>query len=180
MRVATRNFRPLGWEFYFYEEVSGDVGFEGVATRSGAGAQETGTSGEDISGLDSVIRLDERRRELLRETEQLKNRRNVVSKEVAQKKKAGEEAADTIAEMRRVGDRIKELDEEVRQVERELDHVLLTLPNLPHESVPVGESEEDNQPVRHWGKFPGGALSPSPIGSWRRNWISLILSVQPR
>ncbi|MFD1435257.1 serine--tRNA ligase [Kroppenstedtia eburnea] len=118
--------------------------------------------GEDISGLDSVIRLDERRRELLRETEQLKNRRNVVSKEVAQKKKAGEEAADTIAEMRRVGDRIKELDEEVRQVERELDHVLLTLPNLPHESVPVGESEEDNQPVRHWGEVPRWSFEPKP------------------
>ncbi|GGA46764.1 serine--tRNA ligase [Kroppenstedtia guangzhouensis] len=118
--------------------------------------------GEDISGLDSVIRLDERRRELLRETEQLKNRRNVVSKEVAQKKKAGEEAEETIAEMRRVGDRIKELDEEVRQVERELDHVLLTLPNLPHESVPIGESEEDNQPVRHWGEVPQWNFEPKP------------------
>ncbi len=99
-----------------------------------------------------MTRLDEHRRELLRETEQLKNRRNVVSKEVARKKKAGEEAAETIAEMRHVGDRIKKLDEEVRQVEQELDHVLLTLPNLPHESVPIGESEEDNQPVRHWGR----------------------------
>ncbi|MFD1427174.1 seryl-tRNA synthetase [Kroppenstedtia sanguinis] len=118
--------------------------------------------GEDISGLDRVTRLDEHRRELLRETEQLKNRRNVVSKEVARKKKAGEEAADTIAEMRHVGDRIKKLDEEVRQVEQELDHVLLTLPNLPHESVPIGESEEDNQPVRHWGEVPQWSFKPKP------------------
>ncbi|OYD07901.1 serine--tRNA ligase [Paludifilum halophilum] len=110
--------------------------------------------GEDIGGLDSVTRLDERRRELLQQTEQLKNRRNTVSKEIAGKKKAGEDAEAEIEEMRRVGDRIKALDEEVRQVEEELEEVLYTLPNIPHESVPVGDSEEDNVPVRYWGEIP--------------------------
>ncbi|MDA8353616.1 MAG: serine--tRNA ligase [Firmicutes bacterium] len=118
--------------------------------------------GEDISGLDMIPRLDERRRELLQESEQLKSRRNSVSKEIAQQKKAGEDATESIAEMRRVGDRIKELDEEVRKVEEELDHVLLTLPNIPHESVPVGEGEEDNQPVRHWGDIPHFGFDPKP------------------
>ncbi|GGE06256.1 serine--tRNA ligase [Marinithermofilum abyssi] len=110
--------------------------------------------GEDISGLDQVEGLDERRRNLLQEVEQLKNRRNTVSKEIAAKKKAGEDAADTIAEMRQVSDRIKELDDEVRQVDEELNRILLTIPNIPHESVPVGESEDDNVPVRHWGEVP--------------------------
>ena len=98
--------------------------------------------------------MDERRRQLLTQTEQLKNQRNVVSKEIAQKKKAGEDAKEKIAEMRRVGDEIKALDEEVRKVREELDRVLLTLPNIPHESVPTGEGEEDNVPVRHWGEEP--------------------------
>ncbi|PTX53079.1 seryl-tRNA synthetase [Melghirimyces profundicolus] len=118
--------------------------------------------GEDISGLNEIPRLDVRRRKFLKETEQLKSRRNTVSKEIAEKKKAGEDASEAIAEMRRVGDRIKELDEELRKVEAELEQVLLTLPNIPHESVPIGKSEEDNQPVRHWGEVPRFGFDPLP------------------
>ncbi|SFS37723.1 serine--tRNA ligase [Marininema halotolerans] len=108
--------------------------------------------GEDISGLDSIMQLDKDRRRYLQETEELKSRRNTVSKEIAQKKKAGEDASESILEMRTVGDRIKELDGHLRQVEESLHKTLLTLPNIPHESVPVGASEEENVPVRHWGK----------------------------
>jgi len=118
--------------------------------------------GEDISGLDSFQQLDEKRRELLRQTEQLKNRRNTVSREIAQKKKAGEDATAEIENMRRVGDEIKRLDEELRQIEGELQDILLTIPNLPHESVPVGDSEEDNVPVRHWGEVPRFDFEPKP------------------
>ncbi|MDN4592532.1 serine--tRNA ligase [Polycladomyces subterraneus] len=118
--------------------------------------------GEDISGLDSFQQLDEKRRELLRQTEQLKNQRNTVSREIAQKKKAGEDATAEIENMRRVGDEIKRLDEELRQVEAELQDILLTIPNLPHESVPVGDSEEDNVPVRHWGELPQFDFEPKP------------------
>ena len=118
--------------------------------------------GEDISGLDYFVSLDERRRELLQESEQLKNKRNTVSKEIAQQKKRKEDASQEIAEMRRVGERIKALDEELRQVEEDLQSVLLTLPNIPHESVPVGDSEEDNVPVRHWGKIPQFSFEPKP------------------
>ncbi|MGI6125381.1 MAG: serine--tRNA ligase [Planifilum sp.] len=118
--------------------------------------------GEDISGLDDFVSLDERRRELLQESEQLKNKRNTVSKEIAQKKKRKEDASQEIAEMRRVGERIKALDQELRQVEEDLQSVLLTLPNIPHESVPVGDSEEDNVPIRHWGKIPQFSFEPKP------------------
>jgi seryl-tRNA synthetase len=118
--------------------------------------------GEDISGLDSFQQLDEKRRELLRQTEQLKNQRNTVSREIAQKKKAGEDATAEIENMRRVGDEIKRLDEELRRVEAELEDILLTIPNLPHESVPVGNSEEDNVPVRQWGEVPQFDFEPKP------------------
>lgn len=94
--------------------------------------------------------LDARRREMLQETEQLKNQRNVVSQDVAKKKKAGESADELIAQMREVGDRIKELDEEIRGIEVQMEQITLSIPNVPHESTPVGKSEDDNVEVRRW------------------------------
>ncbi|WP_239618949.1 serine--tRNA ligase [Cohnella mopanensis] len=96
--------------------------------------------------------LDVSRREKLTESEQLKNRRNVVSQDVAKLKKSGENADDLIAEMRNVNDRIKQLDDEVREIEAEMDTLLLSIPNVPHESVPVGASEEDNVILRNVGE----------------------------
>jgi seryl-tRNA synthetase len=93
-----------------------------------------------------------KRRELLQESELLKNRRNVVSQEVAKKKKNGENADAVIAEMREVGDRIKALDEEIRVIEEQLNSILLSLPNVPHSSVPVGKSEEENIELRRQGE----------------------------
>jgi seryl-tRNA synthetase len=96
--------------------------------------------------------LDTRRREKLTESEQLKNRRNIVSQEVARLKKSGENADDLIAEMRNVNDRIKLLDDEVREIEAEMDTLLLSIPNVPHESVPIGASEADNVILRTEGE----------------------------
>ncbi|WP_027086645.1 serine--tRNA ligase [Cohnella panacarvi] len=97
-------------------------------------------------------KLDSSRREKLTESDQLKNRRNVVSQEVAKLKKSGGNADELIAEMKEVGDRIKQLDEEVREIDVALDALLLSIPNVPHESVPVGASEEDNVEVRKVGE----------------------------
>jgi seryl-tRNA synthetase len=108
----------------------------------------------EFPGLDAFVKLDEQRREWIRRVEQLKNKRNVVSKEIAQKKKNKQDAEAEILEMRRVGDEIKQLDEDLRQLDAELEEILLSLPNLPHESVPIGVSEEDNVPVRKWGEPP--------------------------
>lgn len=96
--------------------------------------------------------LDEKRRGLIMETEQLKNRRNVVSQEVAKLKKSGGDAEALIIEMREVGDRIKEIDDELRVLEEQVTALLLAIPNLPHESVPVGASEEDNVELRRIGE----------------------------
>jgi seryl-tRNA synthetase len=104
--------------------------------------------------------LDQRRRELLTETERLKNRRNTVSQEVAKIKREGGDAEALIVEMREVGDRIKELDEEVRELEAKIGQITLAIPNIPHESVPVGASEEDNVEIRRHGEPPSFGFEP--------------------
>ena len=117
--------------------------------------------GEPLSDIEGFAELDSRRRELLTESESLKNRRNVVSQEVARKKRAGEAADNLIAEMREVGDRIKRLDDEVRELEQRLEELLLSIPNVPHESVPVGASDADNVEVRRWGDIPEFSFAPA-------------------
>ncbi|MFD1359984.1 serine--tRNA ligase [Fictibacillus halophilus] len=116
--------------------------------------QKLSARGEDLSGLNQFEALDQRRRELIGETEALKSKRNEVSKQVAEFKREKKDADHLITEMREVGDKIKTIDDELRQVEEDLHGIMLTLPNIPHESVPVGETEDDNVPIRHWGDVP--------------------------
>jgi len=108
--------------------------------------------GKSLEMISDFLPLDEKRRELLQESESLKNRRNTVSAEVAQRKKNKEDADDLIAEMREVGDRIKALDEEVRELEVKIDNLTMSIPNIPHSSVPIGTSEDDNVEVRRIGE----------------------------
>ncbi len=100
--------------------------------------------------VDEILSLDKDRRSLLQEVEELKARRNQVSKEIPKLKKAGENADDLLAEMKTVSDDIKRLDEEVRQVNDKLRLHLIRIPNLPHESVPVGKSADDNVETKVW------------------------------
>ncbi|MBY7737802.1 serine--tRNA ligase [Paenibacillus polymyxa] len=106
--------------------------------------------GKSLDLINGFTDLDVSRRELLQESEGLKNRRNVVSGEVAKLKKNKENADDLIAEMRQVSDRIKELDEQVRELEVQIDELVMSIPNIPNETVPVGASEEDNVEIRRW------------------------------
>lgn len=106
--------------------------------------------GKSLDLINGFTDLDVSRRELLQESEGLKNRRNVVSGEVAKLKKNKENADDLIAEMRQVSDRIKELDEQVRELEAQIDELVMSIPNIPNETVPVGASEEDNVEIRRW------------------------------
>jgi seryl-tRNA synthetase len=128
--------------------------FDAKLLRSNEEAVRAGLArrGKLPAEIETFAELDKKRRDALQTVEQLKNRRNVVSQEVAQLKKTGQDASGLIEEMRTVGDRIKEIDEEVRATEEELNLVLLSLPNLPHESVPQGLSESDNVEVRVWGE----------------------------
>ena len=87
---------------------------------------------------------------MLQESESLKNRRNTVSAEVAKLKKNRENADELILEMRQVSDQIKAMDEEVRELEASISELTLAIPNIPHESVPIGASEEENVEIRRW------------------------------
>ncbi|WP_138419199.1 serine--tRNA ligase [Aquibacillus sediminis] len=107
--------------------------------------------GEDLSELDKFGDLDVRRRELIAETEELKAKRNDVSKQISVLKKEKKDADDLIVEMREVGERIKSIDTELKEVEEQLQTLLLSIPNIPHESTPIGESEDDNVEARKWG-----------------------------
>ncbi len=110
--------------------------------------------GESVP-LDELLELDARRRALVTEVERLKAQRNDASEQVARLKRTGEnpeEAARLIETMRAVSDKIKAMDEEVRDVDLRLTELMLAIPNIPHESVPYGESEDDNVEVRRWGR----------------------------
>ncbi|HOW65063.1 MAG TPA: serine--tRNA ligase [Candidatus Paceibacterota bacterium] len=116
----------------------------------------------DETLIDEVLALDEQRRKGLSEVESLKAQRNRVSKEIgalmAQKKL--EEAEARKRETREIGDKITVLDRQIGEAEQKRDELLLRLPNLPHASVAVGRSAEDNPLVRVWGQPPAFAFQP--------------------
>src|SRR5688572_18388320 len=109
--------------------------------------------GGDKRKIDEVLGLDERRRALLVEVEKLKAERNRVSKEIGalmgQKKLAEAEAKK--AETKGIGERISAIDKEVAEVEAARDEILLRIPNVPHASVAVGKTAEENPEIRVWG-----------------------------
>lgn len=101
-----------------------------------------------------ILSLDEQRRKLIQEGEALKAKRNEVSAQIGKAKKAGGDAAEAIAEMEAVKNRIQALDADLRTTEAKLNDLLLTVPNVPHPSVPVGKTPEENKEVFRWGELP--------------------------
>ena len=112
--------------------------------------------------LDEILELDQKRRELLSETDSLKEKRNTVSEEIGKLKREKTDAREKILAMREVSTKIKELDTQMKEIEEKINHVLLEIPNLPHESVPVGEDEKDNVEVRKWGEPREFDFTPLP------------------
>ncbi len=100
--------------------------------------------------VDEILSLDEKRRDLILQTDELKAKRNQVSQQVGQMKKSGQDASGIIAEMKNVSDQITVLDSQLKEVEEILNDILMFVPNLPHSSVPVGKSAEDNVEIRQW------------------------------
>jgi seryl-tRNA synthetase len=113
--------------------------------------------------LDGFRALDKERRKLITSTEQLKAQRNKASDENARLKKAKENADALLAEMKQVSDRIKSADERIAQLDAKQRELLLTIPNVPHASVPVGHSAADNVEVRRWGTPPKFDFPPKPL-----------------
>lgn len=118
--------------------------------------------GEDLTDFDHFVDLDKKRRELIVKTEELKSKRNEVSAQIAVLKREKKDADHLIQEMRQVGEQIKSLDEKLKEIEEQLHPLILSIPNIPHESVPVGDSEEDNVEVRRWGVIPSFDFEPIP------------------
>ncbi|MFW6116046.1 MAG: serine--tRNA ligase [Chloroflexota bacterium] len=119
--------------------------------------------GADASQVDTIVALDERRRGLLTEVEALRARRNRVSKEIGRMKDQ-EERERLIGEMREVGERIDSLEEPLEAVEADLEKAMWRVPNLPHESVPVGPDETHNVVVGQWGE--PRAFDFEPVAHW--------------
>lgn len=118
--------------------------------------------GEDLSDLVKFGDLDERRRLLISKVEELKAQRNEATKQISELKKNKEDANEAITAMRELGGEIKELDHELTEIDEKLDRILLSIPNIPHESVPVGETEDDNVEVRAWGEKKLFDFEPKP------------------
>lgn len=100
---------------------------------------------------EGFLSLDIKRRELLFKVEQLKGKQNADSKLIPQYKKEGRDISSLMEEMKALSETIKELDQQVREVDAEIDNLILTIPNIPGDQVPLGESDSDNVEIRKWG-----------------------------
>jgi len=102
--------------------------------------------------IDAIIAIDDRRRALLLEAEALKAKQNEVTKLIPQMKKEGKDASALLAQMKEISEKIKGLDAQTREVEEELRSIMLTIPNIPNDDVPDGDTDEDNIEIRKFGE----------------------------
>ncbi|WP_313233575.1 serine--tRNA ligase [Tissierella praeacuta] len=102
--------------------------------------------------IDKVLKLDEDRRNILVEVEEMKAKQNAQSKEIPKLKKEGKDPASIFAEMKELSEKIRELDVKVKEIDEDLRHTLLQIPNTPHESVVEGKDDTDNLEIRKFGE----------------------------
>jgi len=114
--------------------------------------------------LSEFVAAEQERLHLLRESEDLRNRRNTVSEEIGRLKRAKENADHLMGEMKSVADRIREIDEVLKGIEEKQISFLLTIPNIPDASVPVGKDEHDNVEIRKWGE--PRSFTFEPLNHW--------------
>lgn len=110
--------------------------------------------------LEPIFHLDTKRKELQKEFDDLRYKQNQASKEIQKKKGAGEDARELLREMQQVAKRLKEIGPEQTRAEQELERSLLLIPNMPHDSVPVGRGSEKNRIERVWGALPQFSFPP--------------------
>jgi len=118
--------------------------------------------GIEDSRIDDFGIVDLQRRELLSELESLRNNRKTVSSEISELKKQNKDAESLILEMRQAGERIRDLEKQVSAIEENLQDIVMGVPNLCDDSVPVGKDETDNVEVKKWGEIPEFAFDPKP------------------
>lgn len=121
------------------------------------------TRGEGYDELvDRILELDEERRSILKELESLRAERNRVSKEIGVMKKQGKDTLSLEVEMRKIKNSIEDLEVKLEITDRELRNVMLRMPNLPHDDVPVGKDEKENLEVRRYGTPKEFSFEPRP------------------
>lgn len=108
--------------------------------------------GQGDYGLERLVELDEKRRSALQQVEQMKNKQNTASKEIPKLKKEGKDVSGIFEEMKKLSEDIKDLDEQVKALDQQIEDILLGIPNTPHATVPVGNTDADNLEVRKWGE----------------------------
>lgn len=113
-----------------------------------------------VMDLDELLEADARRRTLIQEADELKARRNQFSTRIARARTEGLDLEKEKSEMRSISERIKALDEQIREADEAVNRFVLEIPNIPHESVPVGKDAQDNQIVRTWGEKPEFSFTP--------------------
>ena len=123
--------------------------------------EKTEQRGDEVD-FDSFLELDILRRELLKEVESLRYQKNTVSDTIAKLKKVKKDASQEIENMRALSQRIKDLDNKLQDKEAALKDLMLIIPNIPHSSVAVGKSSEDNPEIRKWGEVPQFSFEPKP------------------
>ena len=104
--------------------------------------------------LDEILKLDEKHRDNIHQLNEMRAERNRASEEIAGAKRAGKNSDDAIAEMKKVSDAIKKLEKEVSEQGQMLNEQIDLIPNVPHDTVPVGQDENANQVIREWGEPP--------------------------
>ena len=104
--------------------------------------------------LDKLIESDQKRREFILKTDELRKKKNQVAQEISQKKKAGEDASSILSEMKNVSAELVKLESEQEKIEAVYSKLAFTIPNLTHESVPVGTDESANKEIKKWGNIP--------------------------
>ena len=112
--------------------------------------------------LESFLTLDEKRRTLLQQVEELKNKQNTTSKQVPILKKEGKDTTELMAEMKELSEKIKSLDNNVREVDEEIKTLLYSIPNTPNEKVPEGVDDTQNEEIRKWGEPRNFSFEPKP------------------
>ena len=120
---------------------------------------------QDSAPIDQILQLDGERRRKLLDLENFRHTRKEASKERRMDSASAEEARDLRAT-------IRDLEEEVKTIDEQLEELLLQMPNIPHSSVPIGKSEEENVVVRTWGEPKKTDFTPAPTGSSARRWAS--------
>ncbi len=112
--------------------------------------------------IENFLEFDKGRRELIAEVESLRNKRNQLTKEIEQLKRKGEDAGVLIDEVKGIKDKIKKLEDDLKDREKEMERILLEIPNIPHDSVPQGKDSSFNKVVRFWGEPRNFAFEPRP------------------